>query len=58
MGFEGTKKEVAFVRSQVNPVFKQAGAFNVGASAGANWQYKKYDLPYLRDFALNLLSDM
>ena len=53
MGFEGNQAEVNFVRSQVKPVFKKANAFCVGKSAGENWQHKKYDLPYLRDFALS-----
>lgn len=52
MGYEGSSKQVNFVRSQVKPIFKEVKAFPLGAGAGQNWQYKKYDLPYLRDFAL------
>lgn len=53
VGFEGTAADVAFQRSQVKPLFEAANAFCVGTGAGANWQEKKYDLPYVRDFALS-----
>lgn len=53
VGFEGTQEECNFVRGQTTRVFNAHNAFRVGTGAGNNWQEKKYDLPYVRDFALS-----
>lgn len=52
LGFEGSKAEVHHQRGLTVPIFERFGGFSVGQSPGANWQEKKYDLPYVRDFAL------
>ncbi|EPY35754.1 alkyldihydroxyacetonephosphate synthase [Angomonas deanei] len=52
VGFEGTKKRAAFQRAETAEVFKRHGGLGVGRKAGESWQEKKYDLPYIRDFAL------
>jgi alkyldihydroxyacetonephosphate synthase len=52
LGFEGSRAEVNHQRDLTTPVFRQFDGFSVGQSAGAGWQEKKYDLPYIRDFAL------
>lgn len=52
VGYEGTKQDVALQARTVNGIFGRHRAFRVGTSAGKNWQEKKYDLPYVRDFAL------
>lgn len=54
VGFEGTRSRVKFQRAEVAEVFKRHHAVNVGKSAGEGWQEKKYDLPYIRDFALSV----
>jgi alkyldihydroxyacetonephosphate synthase len=51
-GYEGTREDVAHVRGQTHAVYSAYGGFSLGAGAGNNWQEKKYDLPYVRDFAL------
>jgi len=53
IGFEGTQTVVDFQRAQTKGIFCRHNAFNVGTGAGDNWQEKKYDLPYFRDFALS-----
>ena len=52
VGFEGTREDVAHVKSQTSAIYHSFGGFGLGAGAGNNWQEKKYDLPYVRDFAL------
>jgi alkyldihydroxyacetonephosphate synthase len=52
LGFEGSHPEVAHQRQLTRGVFNAFGGFGLGTGAGANWQEKKYDLPYIRDFAL------
>ncbi|CAJ1990795.1 alkyldihydroxyacetonephosphate synthase / ADS1 [Leishmania donovani] len=54
VGFEGTPDRVKFQRSETAAVFKQYGGVGIGRGAGDTWQDKKYDLPYIRDFALSL----
>lgn len=60
LGFEGTNGDVAHAKKTVEAIFAQHDAFNLGQHAGDNWQSKKYDLPYIRDFALshNLWADV
>eukprot|EP00796_Vickermania_ingenoplastis_P011585 gene11586-7981_t len=54
VGFEGTRQRVALQRKEVHDVFRKHYGINIGKSAGASWQEKKYDLPYIRDFALSV----
>ncbi|KAK7200612.1 alkyldihydroxyacetonephosphate synthase [Novymonas esmeraldas] len=54
VGFEGTPERVRQQRSETAAVFKQHGGVGIGRGAGDSWQEKKYDLPYIRDFALSL----
>ena len=60
VGFEGTEEHVAHIRDVTSKIFKEHDGFGVGPHAGQNWQDKKYDLPYVRDFALshNLWADV
>ena len=52
VGHEGTKAQVAFDRKKTDAIFQEFGGMCVGTGAGTNWQEKKYDLPFVRDFAL------
>lgn len=52
VGFEGDAASVAFERKRTAAVYRTHGGFAIGQGAGANWQHKKYDLPFVRDFAL------
>ncbi|AAZ11713.1 alkyl-dihydroxyacetone phosphate synthase [Trypanosoma equiperdum] len=52
VGFEGTKAQTNCQRSELVGVFQAFGATCLGTKPGNTWQEKKYDLPYLRDFAL------
>ncbi|CCD12899.1 unnamed protein product [Trypanosoma congolense IL3000] len=53
VGFEGTKAQTNCQRKELSGVFKSFGGICVGEKPGNTWQEKKYDLPYLRDFALS-----
>eukprot|EP01061_Rhynchopus_euleeides_P007873 TRINITY_DN16939_c0_g1_i1.p1 TRINITY_DN16939_c0_g1~~TRINITY_DN16939_c0_g1_i1.p1 ORF type:complete len:644 (+),score=282.38 TRINITY_DN16939_c0_g1_i1:43-1932(+) len=52
IGFEGTAEDVAHERRKLHKHLKQYKAICIGQGAGRNWQEKKYDLPYIRDWAL------
>ncbi|KEG10330.1 putative alkyl-dihydroxyacetone phosphate synthase [Trypanosoma grayi] len=52
VGFEGSKAQTDCQRRELSSTFKKFTAICVGPGAGASWQEKKYDLPYLRDFTL------
>ena len=52
VGYEGNRADVQHQREVTSAVFRRFSGFCVGPSAGAGWQEKKYDLPYVRDFAL------
>lgn len=54
LGFEGTNERVAAQYKETHKVFTKHSGIGIGEKAGASWQEKKYDLPYIRDFALNL----
>jgi alkyldihydroxyacetonephosphate synthase len=51
--FEGTKEHVAAQEALVKKIVKSAGGITIGAGAGAIYDQKKFDTPYLRDFLLN-----
>ena len=52
MGYEGSSALVSYSRSEVSRCFARHNGMCVGTGAGKSWQEKKYDLPYVRDFAL------
>jgi alkyldihydroxyacetonephosphate synthase len=52
MGYEGSQAVADFSRRETSRIFERFNAFRVGQGAGHGWQEKKYDLPYVRDFAL------
>ncbi|KAG8347455.1 alkyl-dihydroxyacetone phosphate synthase [Trypanosoma vivax] len=52
VGYEGSKAQTRCQRSELSRVFASFGGLHLGKKPGASWQEKKYDLPYLRDFAL------
>eukprot|EP00759_Apiculatamorpha_spiralis_P039237 PhF_6_TR38111/c0_g1_i1/m.56879/K00803/AGPS, agpS; alkyldihydroxyacetonephosphate synthase len=52
VGFEGSTEDVNNQSKVVSSIFHKYRSFRVGTSAGKNWQEKKYDLPYVRDFTL------
>lgn len=54
VGYEGTPERVAFQRGESGAVFRRFGGVSIGRAAGDGWQAKKYDLPYVRDFALSV----
>jgi alkyldihydroxyacetonephosphate synthase len=53
VGFEGSAAEVAHQKALIKQLYNAHNAFCVGTGAGDNWSMKKYDLPYVRDFALS-----
>ena len=52
LGHEGTAESVKLENKQCAAIFLKHGGFCVGKGAGSGWQEKKYDLPFVRDFAL------
>lgn len=51
--FEGSKAEVERQKAIVKKIVKNAGGIVLGAGAGAIYDQKKFDTPYLRDFLLS-----
>eukprot|EP01063_Lacrimia_lanifica_P004619 TRINITY_DN1260_c1_g1_i1.p2 TRINITY_DN1260_c1_g1~~TRINITY_DN1260_c1_g1_i1.p2 ORF type:complete len:625 (+),score=269.25 TRINITY_DN1260_c1_g1_i1:63-1937(+) len=60
IGYEGTKEDVAHSRKRLHRHLGKHNCIYIGQGAGRNWQEKKYDLPYIRDFTLDngLWSDV
>lgn len=60
VGFEGSAERVSYKKKCTSSIFCEFDGFCLGTDAGQNWQDKKYDLPYVRDFALshNLWADV
>ncbi len=54
IGFEGTGVHVRYEKSLVNKVIAPFGALGVGKGPGALYDQKKYDVPYIRDFLLDM----
>lgn len=52
LGHEGTAEQVKLENKSTAAIFLKFGGFRVGKGAGSGWQEKKYDLPFVRDFAL------
>jgi alkyldihydroxyacetonephosphate synthase len=59
-GFEGDRESFRRDRRRAEAIFREFGAFALGASPGRAFQQGKYDFPYLRDFLMdrNVLSDV
>ncbi|GIE69551.1 FAD-binding oxidoreductase [Actinoplanes palleronii] len=53
VGFEGSPAAVRRDRRLVAAAVKAAGGFPIGAGAGAVYDRKKFDTPYIRDFLLS-----
>lgn len=51
--FEGSKSKVAREKTIIKNIVKSNGGITLGAGAGAVYDGKKFDTPYLRDFLLN-----
>ncbi len=54
VGFEGTPVHVRYEKSQVSKVFSRYGGLGVGKGPGALYDQKKFDVPYIRDFLLDM----
>ena len=54
IGFEGQPDDVAHARSRLHRHMKKYKTLCIGQGAGKNWQEKKYDLPYIRDWSLDV----
>ena len=59
-GFEGDRESFRRDRKRAEAIFREFGAFALGASPGRAFQAGKYDFPYLRDFLMDrdVLSDV
>jgi alkyldihydroxyacetonephosphate synthase len=53
IGYEGSARHVAAQRRAVGRLIKRHGGLCVGASPGALYDQKKFDIPYIRDFLLD-----
>ncbi|WP_420176483.1 FAD-binding oxidoreductase [Luteococcus sp. OSA5] len=54
VGFEGSPVHVRYAKSVVNKIVRAQGGLNVGKGPGTLFDQKKYDIPYIRDFLLNI----
>lgn len=54
VGFEGSATHVRYAKSVVNKVVKAHGGMGVGKGPGTLFDQKKYDIPFIRDFLLNI----
>ena len=54
VGFEGSKRHVAYEKALVGQIISHYGGLGVGTSPGALYDQKKYDVPYIRDFLLDI----
>lgn len=54
VGFEGTATHVRYAKSVVNKVVRAHGGMGVGKGPGTLFDQKKYDIPFIRDFLLNI----
>jgi len=53
IGFEGSKRHVAYEKKIVAGIVKKHGGMVVGKGPGVLYDQKKFDTPYLRDFLLD-----
>ncbi|MGO4957491.1 FAD-binding oxidoreductase [Luteococcus sp. Sow4_B9] len=54
VGFEGTNTHVRYAKSVVNKIVRAHGGLGVGKGPGTLFDQKKYDIPFIRDFLLNI----
>ena len=54
VGFEGSKRHVEYEKGLVGRIISHYGGMGVGTSPGALYDQKKYDVPYIRDFLLDI----
>ena len=52
-GFEGDAKTFRYTRRKVTGIYKQHGAFSLGAGVGKTFEKSKYDFPHLRDYLMD-----
>lgn len=53
VGFEGESKQTQIVASEVKQILRKHRAFPLGAGVGKTWSEDKFNIPYLRDFAMD-----
>jgi len=53
VGFEGSRRHVAYEKGLVDAIIARNGGMGVGTSPGSLYDQKKYDIPYIRDFLLD-----
>jgi len=58
--FEGERRHFLRQRSQVDDIYKEYGAVNLGREPGKAFERGKYDFPYLRDYVMdrNIMADV
>ena len=54
VGYEGDATHVRYNKSIVNRIVKANGGMGVGKGPGTLFDQKKYDIPFIRDFLLNI----
>jgi alkyldihydroxyacetonephosphate synthase len=54
IGYEGTAVHVRYEKGLVGKIIAAHGGFGVGKGPGALYDQKKFDVPYIRDFLLDM----
>ena len=54
VGFEGSRRHVSYEKGLVDAIISRNSGMGVGTSPGALYDQKKYDVPYIRDFLLDI----
>ncbi len=54
VGYEGDATHVRYNKSIVNKIVRANGGMGVGKGPGTLFDQKKYDIPFIRDFLLNI----
>ncbi len=54
IGFEGSRSHVRYTKSIVNQIIKDHDGMGVGKGPGTLYDQKKFDIPYIRDFLLDM----
>ncbi|MGA4506781.1 FAD-binding oxidoreductase [Propionibacteriaceae bacterium G1746] len=54
IGFEGSPANVRFQKGLVGQLVRKHGGMGVGKGPGSMYDEKKFDIPYIRDFLLDL----
>jgi alkyldihydroxyacetonephosphate synthase len=53
IGYEGSRRHVAWQRRAVGRLIKRHGGLCIGSGPGALYDQKKFDIPYIRDYLLD-----